>query len=149
MKTQITLFSIVTVLLTECDPATYVSNKHYFKEDYSISSVNAPSYPFSDEPNETPINISFPKQGEFSLQLSANTCGGQYNASKDGTISFTNTNCTLSCCESGWDHYILTLLRKSTRYEGGEDGPLYLYIDNKNYLILDISLDEGFIPTDN
>ncbi|WP_299915483.1 META domain-containing protein [uncultured Carboxylicivirga sp.] len=124
-----------------CDPVNYVTQKHYFKQIYALEEVHAPAYPASGE-DQNPIKISFPKQEEFSLQLSANTCGGTYKAKQDGTISFSNTNCTEMCCDSDWDYYILTLIRKATRFEGGEETPLILYIDKDNYLTFAIEKQE-------
>ena len=148
MQSKLTLIGIFIVLISGCrDPQKFVSNKHYFKKDYSVSNINAPKYPFKSKPGKETITISFPKQGEYTIHLTNTTCGGRYTASKDGTITFTGTNCTAEQVK-GWDHYILTLLRKARRYEGGDRGPLYLYIDQNNYMVLNVDLQDSIMPSD-
>jgi len=129
----------LSLLLAACDPASYVSSSHHFKDKYQLSEVKVPSFPPKTPMEPTPIRISFPRQNEFKLQLSANTCGGKYEASTNGTIAFTHTNCTRMCCDSEWEVYILSLIRKAQRFEGGTNGPLYLYIDKTNYLVLEVA----------
>ncbi len=140
MRTKRTLILIGTlvILLTSCDPTTYVTKKHNFKNNWKIITVVAPSYPFKEIHTKNDICISFPKQGEFTLLLSKNVCGGTYDANTEGYLCFTGTSCTEKCCQTEWDYYILTLIRKTSRYKSGDGKPLYLYIDNKNYIILEM-----------
>jgi len=128
----------LAALWTGCDPTTYINQKHNFTSKWQVSKVVAPSYPFDKANATNTIDLSFPKQGEFLLHLSVNSCGGTYEANPEGYISFTRTSCTEQCCDSEWEYYILTLIRKASRYDGGEDGqPLYLYMDKKNYIVLE------------
>ncbi|WP_439184012.1 hypothetical protein [Carboxylicivirga taeanensis] len=125
------------LLLTNCDPVTYITKQHYFSEKYLVEELHTPSYPFlSDKKNANPISIAFPKHGEYTLYLSENQCNGAYEANTDGKLTFTRSNCSASCCETEWDLYLLTLIKKTTRFEGGEDEPLILFIDDQNFITL-------------
>jgi len=138
-KLPLTLIGTLAILLASCDPTTYINKTHNFKSNWQVAKVVAPSYPFDDVNETNEIDISFPKQGEFLLHLSANSCGGTYEANTEGYISFTRTSCTEKCCQTEWDYYILTLVRKASRYKGGDGDPLYLYIDNKNYIVFELN----------
>jgi hypothetical protein len=129
---------VLTLPILCCDPNNYISQKHYFKNEYTLIQVEAPDFGFSGGDEKNPISITFPKQKTFNLQLSVNSCGGQYQATTEGDIEFTRTNCSVSCCETDWDEYIITLFRKVTSYDESET-KLYLYIDANNYLALDKS----------
>ncbi len=123
--------------ILSCDPATLVTQKHYFSNEYVITKVIAPNYPIKGEKRQNTVSIDFPKQGFFTLYLSESQCSGEYEANIDGTLSFTRTNCTSECCESEWDFYILTLIKKTKRFEGGKNKPLTLFINDNNYLTLE------------
>jgi len=140
MQTKFLLFLLGTVLMlvASCDPTTYISSAHNFEDKWTVNEVVAPSYPIDDKHEKNDISISFPKQGEFLLHLSVNSCRGTYEADTNGYIRITGTSCTEQCCQTDWDYYILTLIRKATSYKGGEGLPLYLYIDKKNYIILEV-----------
>ncbi|GEM_PF-4909057 len=137
MPTNPNRIAILAMLfsLLSCDPVTYVTNDHQFKDNYIVAEINAPSFSFpsTEEPNE--ISILFDKKGEFKLRLSQKECTGTYKAKRDGSISILSTSCS-QCCETQWDEYVLTLLKKVKRYEGDEGEPLHLYIDQKNYITL-------------
>ncbi|MCU4157185.1 hypothetical protein J1N10_14455 [Carboxylicivirga sp. A043] len=141
MLTHLTKFSILIgiLIISGCDPNSYVTQKFYFKDEFTLSEVHAPSYKFTKKQNTHPIKITFPKQEEFKLQLSDNSCSGQYEATTKGKVTFHSTNCSPDCCETDWDLYIYTLIRKITRYEGGNDDELVLFIDDNNYLILKVA----------
>lgn len=138
--TQLALAIICLTALLSCDPTAYVTQKHFFTDEYTIMQVTAPAYPFKGEKKQNPISIQFPKQGIFSLNLSENNCSGEYEANTDGTISFARTNCTPQCCDSDWDLYILTLIKKATKFEEGHRKSLILYINDNNYLVLESNL---------
>ncbi|WP_289053068.1 hypothetical protein [Carboxylicivirga marina] len=142
-STSKTFLFICTLLLLSCDPTTYITQKNHFKYSYSVNEVNTPDFPFSDTKEQNPVKISFPKQNAFSLHLSTHSCGGAYSADLDGTINFTNTNCSSNCCETDWDYYMITLIKKVSHYEGDpESTSLILFINNTNYLVLE--LDEQY-----
>ncbi|WP_430813252.1 hypothetical protein [Carboxylicivirga sp. RSCT41] len=139
MRKHLTKLSalLLVLLFISCDPNSYITKKQYFKNEYTLATVEAPDFPFPDDENISTINISFPKQDEFKLEFSNTSCGGNYEATTEGAIKFTRTNCSSACCETEWDEYILTLLRKVESYDGGDDSKLTLYIDDSNYLVLE------------
>ncbi|MCU4176921.1 hypothetical protein [Carboxylicivirga sp. N1Y90] len=138
LKKLIFLVSI-TLTLVSCETQDPLDNSHYFSNDWSISEVIAPSYPF-DETNETnPILLSFNKQGQYELQLKEQTCNGSYEADAKGSVRFTRNNCSVSCCDSEWDYYIITLIKKASSYIQKDDSKFFLYIDESNYIILEAS----------
>lgn len=139
MPTKLTPLSslVACLVILSCNTTNYTTQKHYFSDEYAITKITAPEFPFQGKMNDNPIRIDFPKQGQFVIYLSENQCSGEYEANTDGSISFTRTNCTPQCCDSDWDLYILTLIKKATRYTSGKKKPLILYIDDDNYLQLE------------
>lgn len=125
------------ILLSNCDPTTYITEKHYFNKEYQLEAINAPDYPFKGPKEQQTISIDFPKQGEFRLYFGNSQCEGKYDANIEGSFSIKQSNCSSHCCESSWELYVLTLIRKATRYEGGENNPLVLLINDNNYLVLE------------
>lgn len=126
------------VIFSSCDP-TYITQEHYFTNEYTITEINVPDYPFKGKKEPVPIRINFPKQGNFTLQLSTNQCGGKYKANVDGTLKITQTNCAAMCCDSEWDLFILTLILKAVRFEEGSNKALKLIINDNNYLLCETS----------
>lgn len=140
---------IASALLLACDTQDPLSNAFYFSDNWMISEVNAPDYPF-DYNNETnPITFSFNKQGQYELHLKLQSCNGNYEADNEGSIRFTRNNCSANCCDSEWDYYLITLIKKANTYTREENSQIILYIDNHNYIILEAQNTITPINTDN
>jgi len=142
MRLKYFFLLIGMLALFSCNPEKYISKDHYFDDKWVVSEVVAPSYPPRGKHAKSKVMISFPRQGEFKLQLSAQACRGTYEANTDGYIQFLYMDCNEQCCETDWDYYVLTLIRKASRYKGGNGQPFYLHIDNDNYLILEVNTEE-------
>lgn len=127
---------VLLILISACDPNSYISTQHFFKDHWEITEVSAPSFPFDGEKDQSTIKVSFPKQGEFDIHLSSNICGGTYEANTNGTLEISGTNCTISCCDTDWDYYSLTLIRKVTSFEEVSENTIIFFINDTNYLKL-------------
>lgn len=62
--------------------------------------------------------LSFVNDTQYSLNLDANHCGGQYEIINDGNIIISDMTCTAICCESDFAQDLSLLFPEMTEYYG-------------------------------
>lgn len=127
---------MVLLLLAACTSSDPFINNYLLEDEWLIDEVHAPNYPFPESENRNAIQIAFPKSQEYELTLKDYTCNGTYEAKNNGELHFKRTNCSSTCCNSQWDHYIITLLKKVRQFESEQEKSLKLIINDTNYLSL-------------
>ncbi len=117
---------------THTDP--FVST-YLLEDQWLLEQIIAPNYPFPEQEATNPITISFPKNEEYELILKTKSCSGIFIAQLNGEIEFKRTCCSILTCDSDWDHYFITLLKKVTHFTVVDDNNLKLFINKENYLL--------------
>ncbi len=136
MKLYRLLGLLFLLFLGACTASDPFIDSYLLEDKWILDEVIAPDYPFPDNEETNSISLAFPKTQEYELSLKEYTCNGTYQAKNNGEIEFKRTNCSSSCCNSEWDHYILTLIKKAKFFEAEQENSLKLIINDTNYLTL-------------
>lgn len=65
---------------------------------------------------DSPILLTFNKDGTYSLELNIISCGGSFEISNKKQISIESPVCTEACCDSPFSNKLAITLSKVTTY---------------------------------
>lgn len=133
IKLIVILFFVFVYI--QCTPSDPFINSYLLEDQWILEEVVAPDFPFPSDLETNPISLAFPKTEEYELFLKQQSCSGTYLARQNGEIEFKRTNCSISCCDSEWDHYFITIMKKSTFFVAKEKQSLKLIINEDNYIL--------------
>ena len=60
--------------------------------------------------------LSLEEEGDFSIMLDVNHCGGSYSRSSAGKVELENPYCTYVCCDSPLAEQVLSLIMQAKTY---------------------------------
>lgn len=64
----------------------------------------------------SPILLTFNKDGTYNLELDINSCGGSFEISNKNQISIESPSCTEVCCDSQFSNKLANTLSEVTSY---------------------------------
>jgi len=103
-------FSLFSVLIScKREQTVQVDTIYHTWEAKTFISVESIAYPKNEN---TPILLTFKKDGTYSLKLDINSCGGTYNADNSHQIEIAFPACTEACCDSQFSNKLASTLGK-------------------------------------
>ncbi|MDP3443601.1 MAG: META domain-containing protein [Ignavibacteria bacterium] len=105
----------VFVILNSCKKDEKVNSILFSTwEAKSFMSLESVAYPKNEN---TPILLTFKKEGTYSLKLDINSCGGSFISGNNTRLEIESPACTEACCDSKFSEKLATMLSKVTTYE--------------------------------
>lgn len=135
-KFQFLSFFSAFLILVACnkDKVLVVEDICHTWEAKSFMSIESVAYPKNEN---TPILLTFKKDGTYSLKLDINSCGGTFASEKNNQLEMDFAACTEACCDSQFSQKLATMLPEVTTYE--IDGSvLKLHIPQWGYIECEI-----------
>jgi heat shock protein HslJ len=111
MKAKYHIFLSVFSVLISCkrEQTIQVDTIYHTWEAKTFISVESIAYPKNEN---TPILLTFKKDGTYSLKLDINSCGGRYHVDNSHQIEIGFPACTEACCDSQFSNKLATTLAK-------------------------------------
>jgi heat shock protein HslJ len=135
MKT-LSFLNILLLLLISCNKHDDAAENNLYRtwEAKNFMSKESVAYPKNEN---TPILLTFKKDGTYSLKLDINNCGGSFTSGKNNQLEFDFAACTEACCDSQFSQKLATMLPEVTTYtiEGRE---LKLNVPQWGYIELEL-----------
>ena len=116
MKTALKILIIISIFLiaNSCKKDEKVNSILLSTwEAKSFISLESVAYPKNEN---TPILLTFKKDGTYSLKLDRNSCGGTFSANKTNQIEIEFPACTEACCDSQFSNKLATMLPQVASY---------------------------------
>jgi heat shock protein HslJ len=112
----LTCLNILLLLLLSCNKHQDLADNNLYHtwEAKNFMSIESVAYPKNEN---TPILLTFKKDGTYSLKLDINNCGGSFTSGKDNQLEFDFPACTEACCDSQFSQKLATLLPEVSTYK--------------------------------
>lgn len=133
-RAKLILFFVLSGLLfnacnDDCDCNRQIVGQWEVDDFMSLESA---VYPKDD--NYSPL-IKFESDGNYSLALDVNVCGGEYSLSSTDSVSISGAGCTKICCDSEFSKKITTMLPQVSTWSINGD-ELRLTVDRWGWINL-------------
>ncbi|MDP2889936.1 MAG: META domain-containing protein [Bacteroidota bacterium] len=135
-KFQFLSFFSAFLVLIACnkDKVSVVEDICHTWEVKSFMSLESVAYPKNEN---TPILLTFKKDGTYSLKLDINSCGGTFASGKNNQLEMDFPACTEACCDSQFSSKLATMLPQVTSYSI-EGSILKLHVPQWGYIECEI-----------
>ena len=130
------IFSVFLILIScHKDQGSVAGDNCQIWEAKSFMSIESVAYPKNEN---TPILLTFKKDGTYSLKLDVNSCGGNFTSGKNGKLEIESPACTEACCDSKFSEKLATTISKVTSFDI-EGKTLKLNVPQWGYIELELS----------
>lgn len=123
-------------ILISCEKEQQVADEDLCQTWEAITFISVESVVYPKHEN-SPVLLTFNKDGTYNLELDINSCGGSFEISNKNQISIESPVCTETCCDSPFSIKLANTLSKVTTYSI-EDHTLQLNVPKWGFIELEV-----------
>ena len=132
MKARFYIFFATFTVLISCQKDQVIADGDicHTWEAKTFISLESVAYPKNEN---TPILLTFKKDGTYLLKLDINSCGGTFKTSNGNQIEIEFPACTEACCDSQFSNKLASMLPEVVTYSI-EDHTLQLNVPQWGFI---------------